>query len=47
MDRFANWPSVERRIAQPDRRKKYRFGQQPVNSGQTRRIEKTSTFSAS
>jgi hypothetical protein len=31
--------SVERRIAQPSRFKKDRSGQQPVNSGQKRRIE--------
>src|SRR6202040_2001741 len=32
-------PSVDRRIAQPSRFKKDRSGQQPVNSGQKRRIE--------
>jgi hypothetical protein len=37
--RFAVWPSVERRIAQPPRFKKDRSGQQPLNSGQKRRIE--------
>jgi hypothetical protein len=37
--RFAFWPSVERRIAQPSRFKKDRSGQQPVNSGQKRWIE--------
>jgi hypothetical protein len=37
--RFAFWPSVEWRIAQPSRFKKDRSGQQPVNSGQKRRIE--------
>jgi hypothetical protein len=37
--RFAFWPSVERRIAQPPRFKQDRSGQQPVNSGQRRRIE--------
>src|SRR6202043_4230300 len=30
--RFAFWPSVDRRIAQPSRFKKDRSGQQPVNS---------------
>jgi hypothetical protein len=37
--RFAIWPSVERRIAQPSRFEKDRSGQQPVNFGQKRRIE--------
>jgi hypothetical protein len=37
--RFAFWPSVERKIAQSSRFKQDRSGQQPVNSGQKRRIE--------
>jgi hypothetical protein len=37
--RFAFWPSVERRIAEARRLEKDRSGQQPVNSGQKRRIE--------
>jgi hypothetical protein len=37
--RFAVWPSVARKMAQPSGFKKDRSGQQPVNSGQKRRSE--------
>jgi hypothetical protein len=42
LERFANSPSVEKRIAQLSRLKKDRSGQKPVKSGQKRRRKSSS-----